>query len=472
MKVDEYPPCDLWDLQKPPIPSRSRLYHLEPIGIGTPYVESLTGYVARLAEAHCLTTSVLIRDQVAPLIEQEYMFNRKKPNLNRLRERSQHLNGTKLKAAALVEALETLTLYPGLRCLTMLSWNEVISQKGLLRNVQGWCPNCYEEWRQAGKVIYEPLIWTFNVVTVCSHHYQYLQLYCPHCYKQLSILATYSRPGYCSKCGEWLGISTGVQASDSKILLLDELKWQLWVIDNLGELIAMAPYISSSLPKQTIAKAISSYTNNANVGSTDTFLHLIGASKGLLNSWRKNKTIPQIYTVLKICFCLGISLTELLTQNFFTLDTDVIKLEAQDKLIKKLTYPMDIISSKKNYKKTNIEEIQSTLVSILEMNEYPPPSMNEVARRVGIPAMTLRSSCLDLCHEISARYLCYCKASKQEREEKLRNQIRQAVFELHGKGITPHHKNVEKLLPKPGIMREKEAVTAFREARRELGYGK
>ncbi|GEM_PF-5397605 len=40
-----------WDLKKLAIPSRSRLYQLEPIGIGTPYVESLTGYISRLAEA-------------------------------------------------------------------------------------------------------------------------------------------------------------------------------------------------------------------------------------------------------------------------------------------------------------------------------------------------------------------------------------------------------------------------------------
>jgi len=31
-----------WDLQRAAIPSRSRLYSLEPIGIGTPWTESLT----------------------------------------------------------------------------------------------------------------------------------------------------------------------------------------------------------------------------------------------------------------------------------------------------------------------------------------------------------------------------------------------------------------------------------------------
>lgn len=55
---------DSCDLNKPSIPPRSRLYHLEPIGIGTPYVESLTSYIARLAEAHCLTPKLLLEREI------------------------------------------------------------------------------------------------------------------------------------------------------------------------------------------------------------------------------------------------------------------------------------------------------------------------------------------------------------------------------------------------------------------------
>ena len=46
---------DSWSLSSPPIPPRSRLYALEPIGVGTALVESLSGYVARLAEAHSVS---------------------------------------------------------------------------------------------------------------------------------------------------------------------------------------------------------------------------------------------------------------------------------------------------------------------------------------------------------------------------------------------------------------------------------
>jgi hypothetical protein len=61
-------PYESWDLTLPTLSRRSRLYQLEPIGIGTPMVESLSGYLARLAEAHCLSPYLLDLKEVAPLV--------------------------------------------------------------------------------------------------------------------------------------------------------------------------------------------------------------------------------------------------------------------------------------------------------------------------------------------------------------------------------------------------------------------
>ncbi len=51
---------DSWDLVPVSIPARSRLHSVEPIGIGTPFVESLTGYMIRLAASHAVRVSDLI----------------------------------------------------------------------------------------------------------------------------------------------------------------------------------------------------------------------------------------------------------------------------------------------------------------------------------------------------------------------------------------------------------------------------
>src|SRR5215831_1468278 len=54
------PTLEAWDLVAEPITERSRLYSLAPIGIGTAFVESLSGYAERLAEAHAVSAGNLI----------------------------------------------------------------------------------------------------------------------------------------------------------------------------------------------------------------------------------------------------------------------------------------------------------------------------------------------------------------------------------------------------------------------------
>ena len=55
---------DSWDLAPATIPPRSRLHSIVPIGIGTPFVESLTGYMIRLAASHAVRVSDLIEHEL------------------------------------------------------------------------------------------------------------------------------------------------------------------------------------------------------------------------------------------------------------------------------------------------------------------------------------------------------------------------------------------------------------------------
>ena len=59
---------DGWELSRPEVNGRSYLVHLPPIGIGTAAVESLTGYIARLAAAHAVETGVLVNRELLPRI--------------------------------------------------------------------------------------------------------------------------------------------------------------------------------------------------------------------------------------------------------------------------------------------------------------------------------------------------------------------------------------------------------------------
>ena len=156
------------------IPPRSRLYYLEPIGIGTPYIESLTSYVARLAKAHCLSPKLLLERGINSFNTQ----SSKRNNLFGIRQYSGEINGRGETASKLVNLLEKVTFKENLRFSTLLSWTEIFPRKKLVKTNKSWCPLCYQDFIAQNKPVYEPLIWSVNIVSTCSIHKTPLESLC------------------------------------------------------------------------------------------------------------------------------------------------------------------------------------------------------------------------------------------------------------------------------------------------------
>ncbi|UKO99999.1 TniQ family protein [Nostoc sp. UHCC 0870] len=428
---------ELLDLEKPIIPPRSRLFSLEPIGLGTPYVESLTSYVVRLAETHSITTSKLVTSEIVPILRQEDSSYTSKKNsyifssIGSSQARGA-LNGTGVMSSNLVQALTTLTLRSDLCFLTMLPWAEVIaSQKALSRHIKAWCHICYNEWQEQEQVVYEPLIWTLDVIKVCPRHHQRLQTQCPHCHKQLLALEEKTRLGYCSKCQGWLGVVSRID-SDIQCLSENELSWQIWVAENIGKIIATAPHLESFPSREVIGKIIYEYVNQATKGNYADFASFIGKSRTNVSEWCSGRKIPKLITTLQICEFLGIPLLD-----FF----------------RGIIHPINHPTINKQYQKQKLQKL-------------------DLAQQLGCDDGKIYRHFPDFYHIISARYLRYRQAHRQELAQKIREDVRQAALKLHAEGKNPHGKSVGKLLSKPGIMLNKEAQVALRQIRLELGYEK
>ncbi len=114
-----------------------------------------------------------------------------------------------------VAVMQSLTLRDSLRFLTMLTWSEVTAVSNLVHQRKAWCPACYNEWRQAHQVVYEPLLWTLKSVRICPRHRQQLVTVCPHCRTALPFLSQVAHPGYCTRCAGWLG---GTSAGEEAVL--------------------------------------------------------------------------------------------------------------------------------------------------------------------------------------------------------------------------------------------------------------
>ena len=215
------------DLTLPMIPPRSRLYPLAPLGVGGPDVESLTSYLTRLANAHCVPLNKLAELEFAPLLNRLGPTTRAKFNSS-----AKSLNGVSDWTAMTISVLEKLTHREGLRYLTLYPWRKVLVREKLLRPHLAWCPSCYTEWRQAGQTLYNPLYWHLEMVKICAYHQQALCCRCPQpdCQRQLPLVNNTGKLGYCPYCRGWLGL-----ARVERHRADPEWSWQLWLSERTGQ---------------------------------------------------------------------------------------------------------------------------------------------------------------------------------------------------------------------------------------------
>jgi len=181
---------DSWDVTPPKVSPRSYLFHLKPAELGTALSESFTGYIARLAAQHCMSVSALFDHCLAPASNKFYLTSKEFPSVafRSFSPATRALNGFGAIAGDWVELLEKRTKQSGLRYLTMLRWQNVLSEHSLSRIYRAWCPLCYEEQRESG-VIYDCLLWTLSTVEICPIHKQAFVDRCPHCHRHLNPLS-------------------------------------------------------------------------------------------------------------------------------------------------------------------------------------------------------------------------------------------------------------------------------------------
>ena len=244
---------ELWDLQKPTITSRSRLFHLEPIGIGTLFVESLSSYIVRLANYHCVTVRQLVIRQIVPLMWQKgFPTYRWQYGISKLfQPDSPLIKGNEVRgilAETLIQSLEELTLRQDLKDLSLLNEVASIINDRHMKRYHAWCPRCLEEWRQSERIIFIPLIWLLESLSICpQHRQQRLTKNCPSCQKQFPVMTGKLCLGFCPNCSSWLGDGSKFPCSqetdtltDWTYLFRDPIEYQLSWLDNYEELLSQA----------------------------------------------------------------------------------------------------------------------------------------------------------------------------------------------------------------------------------------
>ena len=220
------------DLRPPPIPVRSRLYSLPPIGVGTPEVECLTSYTTRLARAHGVSAGVLMTREIGRLMQPK---EQKPGEYWKLSAHPHSINGSMDKGAARwISVLERLTSRCDLSMLTLRSWRHVLPRIGLLKKRKAWCPHCYEQDSEP----YERLLWSLRAVTVCPKHRMLLATKCPNCSEQLPLLGHTGTLGACFRCGA--SFNQPVNQATSQTVSASSISYEVSNAVQLGNLLATA----------------------------------------------------------------------------------------------------------------------------------------------------------------------------------------------------------------------------------------
>jgi hypothetical protein len=187
------------------LPKRTLFFSLRAKSLGTAFVEGLTGYMRRLARAHRVTVADLVcHDHFDGLFVN--------PADRRTRRRLFLASGYLLDGAGpntqkWVEALEAATGQSGLRSLT-LSQFAAVSSFSWLRRTRAWCPRCLSVQADTDPDdMYEPLLWSIRLVSVCPKDMLPLVQLCPSCKASTRPFDGLAAPGYCGSCGSPLWIA-------------------------------------------------------------------------------------------------------------------------------------------------------------------------------------------------------------------------------------------------------------------------
>jgi len=367
------------------LPERTYLYHLKPLGIGSIFVESLTGYIARLAEAHDISPAMLLNRELLPrmrAISNSGMRGTAVRMDSTFLYDSHVLNGAGEHPPNCVQVLESLTGTGNLRAMTLLRLGEVLSTQHLLRAQQAWCPGCLEEWRCSGSPIYEPLLWAIASVSCCPVHLCALSVHCPHCGRTLHTLSARSRPGYCCRCQQWLGQQCALDRASSAA------QPSLLAAHSIGNLLAACAEaaFSGDLFKANLRRCIGSLTD----GNINRFCAASGMTYDSAAHWLSANGRIRLELLLSVCTRLELSPLRFLTEPLADTDFESAR---------------DVIRRNTAHIRTRRGQIRINEHLARALREEPPISLREVASQLGYSlTRSLRRRNPDVCNQISDRY--------------------------------------------------------------------
>jgi len=487
------------------ISPRSRLYSLKEAQTNSGWRESATSFLSRLAMEHCVSTQTLISEEILPALSesQEYVAQRKYSSVLFL------LNGMGPFSKRWIEVLQTLTGKENLKRLTLLDWQDLIRPNDLIRKYKTWCSSCLQEWIAKDCVVFEPQLWYLKQATICPKHKILLSDKCPNpkCNKQVPVLGSSTRPGYCSYCGTWLG-KTNNEKKD--VSFEDD-----WTTNVLQEMLSKDPRSLEIATDINGRRALRFFENQGPISqaSSQFLASIFGVHPATINRWKRGEN-PTLSILLKGCY--------LLQRSPFTIHNDPLDEDAVHDFIAKVVQPTEVESklikmyhndqsaflqryrslfissnsvedicrrakvresilvakspdiynlmakSVRKGRAAKQKSIRETLKSVILRTDEIPPTLGEVASEIGIPVRTLRKYAADICKMLARHRIDFEAKIAIRKEELMIKKVYDSTEEFLAQGIKPTALRISALLPHAAYLQNPKIRDSIKQALRDF----
>ncbi|HLO96295.1 MAG TPA: TniQ family protein [Burkholderiaceae bacterium] len=277
---------------------RPRLWHLPPIGVGTPDVESADSYLGRLAQAHGVARQTLHRfiNGHGPAIYQN------------LRGQPPRLDVPSQQAAAYMRRVADLVDHAAVETLG-LSWlADRVRAQHVFRSDRAWCPACLAEM-QTGSGLHTPLIWGLASVTHCARHGVRLRTACRACGAKGSIRRVGAMDGAgCASCGGTLAAVDGEAAEP-----MSEV--EAAVLEQLGLLVSVVASQAVGIESPSFGQIVTALHRRGHHVKACEMARRMGVSKGTVSTLMRGRMQPGIDLLLRLSTAYAVQLPDLLLKR-------------------------------------------------------------------------------------------------------------------------------------------------------------
>jgi hypothetical protein len=184
-------------------------------------------------------------------------------------------------------------------------------------------------------------------------------------------------------------------------------------------------------------------------------------SKSAVYGWRNAQQLPQLPSLLQICYRLNTTPLRLLTEGVASVDF------AKGR---ELPWALSSPRHRRPRRTFEAERVRQALEDTLKDDTQPAPPMRAVAEGLGYAHSEIYGHLPELCQAISARYLAEQKQVGQDRIQQNCAEIRQIAIQLDAQGIYPSAYRIALEMCQPGFIRHRDGMATWHAVLRELGW--